>query len=116
MLLAAGAAIVGFGVAQERFPGCTAALWNRGDVAFEIHGAAIEAQQIPGSNTVGGAHPRAVHVHPASMHRFGRERSGFEEAHGEEPPIDARNARTGLRHDMRRPALITERQGLKPLQ
>src|SRR5579883_2999179 len=99
VLLASLTAGVRFRVAAHGLLGRSAALRDRHDLAFEVDGATTEAHQIPRAHAVGGAYSRAVDMHFAATHRPAGERSGLEEAHAEEPAIDA-----GGTHGLRKPA------------
>src|SRR5487761_358076 len=130
VLLAAFAAGSRFRVAGHSLLGWSAALRNRGNVAFEVDRAAVEGHEIPRTDTVRWAHSRAVDVYLAAAHGVRGQRAGLEESSAEEPAVEARSSGPALAsvvglvgaahraqaQDTSRPALTTERRGLKPLQ
>src|SRR5579863_4873739 len=89
VLLTPDAAGVRLRVAGHGFLGRATPLRDRDHRALEVDHPPGKGQQVPCPYGVRGAHPRAIDVHFAAGYGLGGEGAGFEEAHAEEPAIDA---------------------------
>ena len=110
VLLTAGAAGVRLRVAGYCLLGWPAPLRDRDHRALEVDAAPAKGHEVARPHTVRRAHPRAIDVHFSAAYRLRGQGAGLEEAHTEEPAVDAGAQET------RRPPLTTARQGLKPHQ